>query len=233
MILFYMFYREWYELRARALVSATALAGFSSLFILVRPGARVFMVKPYDVFVRDYVYGSAVRLMFVIFAIVLGVGGLGRERALGTAAFTIALPVNRWQLMAVRAAAGIVAVVALALAPTFAVVIMSPVTHESYALADALRSSVRWSSTGALLFAVPFFLSAWSSGEYTALAGSIVALFGYLLLVNAPGLARLPALNIIHLMDGDAGSLPAFASVWGVAGTLVACAARLTARQDF
>jgi hypothetical protein len=56
----------------------------------------------------------------------LALGGLRREHAAGTAAFTLALPVSRMRLGAVRVATGWLQVGALACIPLLIVPALSP-----------------------------------------------------------------------------------------------------------
>lgn len=63
-----------------------------------------------------------------------GCGGFSREQATGTAGFTPALPLLREQLVAIRAAIGLLQMTALALVPAGVLPALSRLAHESHAL---------------------------------------------------------------------------------------------------
>jgi hypothetical protein len=75
---------------------------------------------------------------------VLGFGGLQRERAHGSASFTLALPVSRLALIAARAAVGLLEILALALLPVILVPALSKFVGEAYPLSQALEFSLLW-----------------------------------------------------------------------------------------
>jgi ABC-2 type transport system permease protein len=192
-------YKAWRESEVRMLVTAGALLWFCALFVLFRSGV-------------EQIYEGALRYLFLVFVLVLGLGGLLQERARGSAAFTLSCPVTRTRLIGVRALIGLAEVVALALVPAFVVTILSPVVHETFPAAEALRLSARWVAGGSVLFGASFFWSVVLAGPYSALASSMVTLFTYVLLVR------------IWPSPSAAGMCTA---------ALVAASAWITERQDF
>jgi hypothetical protein len=60
-------------------------------------------------------YQGIPRTTFIVFCFLFGMGGLLREHAVGTAPFTLALPVSRLRLVATRAGVGWIELVALAM----------------------------------------------------------------------------------------------------------------------
>ena len=97
-----LWYKAWRESRARFLVAAAALVVFVVWFMLT---ARTAFPPPqnpallYTAFVYGYIWNPGPRV-FVFVALVLGLGGLQRERAHATSAVTLALPISRLQLAA-------------------------------------------------------------------------------------------------------------------------------------
>jgi ABC-type transport system involved in multi-copper enzyme maturation permease subunit len=155
-------------------------------------------------------FGGGIRTLYTIFVLVLGLGGLVPERAHGSVGFTLALPVRRLRLVAVRAAAGIAQVAALALVPALVVLALSRFVNETYPAADALRRSGQWAAIGVEPFAAAMLASVVFE-PFTALGVSLAATFLYAALMSAP-----PA--PIALL---------------VAVAMVTCAAWITERQDF
>jgi len=74
----------------------------------------------------------------VIFAILLGCGGLVSESAKGSVLFTLSLPVTRRDLFNARAFVGLVQCLALAMVPPLMIPILAPAIGQQFAFVDAL-----------------------------------------------------------------------------------------------
>jgi len=225
--------KAWRESRVRFFVGAGVLIWFCAIFVVLRSGIRQAVDKPFGEFVANTVYGTGIRSLYVIFIVILGMGGVLQERALGTAGFTLALPVRRVRLVGTRAAVGLLEVVALATCPSLVVCALAPAVHQSYPLAQALERSARWSAGGTELFAGAFFFSSVIGPAYGALTVSMAALAGYSVFVNVPPFDRFPSLNVFELMgDGrlDPGAVVAAPLL---AAMIIAAAALVIERQDF
>jgi ABC-2 type transport system permease protein len=175
-------YKAWRESRTRFLLSAATLAWFCSLLIIVRPMMRTAASTPFIEFVNDSIYSGGIRNFFVIFAIVLGLGGLTQEVSRGCAPFTLALPVTRTRLLATRALVGAAEIIGLALVPTAAVLGLAPIERETYPFASALFFTTQWAVLGSVPFASAFLMSVVLSG-YAALVASFVGLGVYALVI--------------------------------------------------
>src|SRR5262249_29177175 len=112
--------KTWIESRGRFWATALAMALTVAWWILDadRQMAR-YDNKPPITFTRyvSLVYGGHIQLFWVAFCVILGMGGLLREYAHGTAQFTLVLPISRQRWMAVRAAVAAAEAAVLALAP--------------------------------------------------------------------------------------------------------------------
>jgi len=152
-------------------------------------------------FITRLVFDGTAKGVFVIFVVFLGLGGFLREQAEGTSDFTIALPATRRRMAAVRAAIGLLEMIALALVPALVVPVLSPLVHEAYPLLDTLRFALLWAVGGSLLFALSFLLSTLFSGEYTALLAAYVIVFAHTLVaIWRP--VRPYHLNLMQTMGG-------------------------------
>jgi ABC-2 type transport system permease protein len=178
-------------------------------------------------------------LLFVMLCLLLGLGGLLRERAVGTVAFTLALPVTRRELAVTRAVAGILQVAVLALLPALLIPTLSPlVLNESYPIADALAFSMRWTAWGSVFFAIGFLYSSTISNEYTAAVACVLTPFLYLpmMLTIAGDEDRWPAANYMEYMHGgrtnEVALVPLVVMTIACA-SIVAAAATVTGRRDF
>jgi ABC-2 type transport system permease protein len=178
-------YKAWCESRVRFLVSAAALAWFSALFVIFRPGVRDASEMAYAEFIADKIYEGGIRQIFTVFVVVLGMGGLLQERARGSAGFTLALPVTRTRLIAVRAGIGLAEMGGLALMPALVLVVLSPVVHQACPSSVPILSA-SWAANGAAIFSLAFLLSSVLGGAYAALTASMTLLFAYALFVRLP-----------------------------------------------
>lgn len=180
-----LWYKAWVESRVRFLLAASVtLVACTASVVWHDPlqsflAARSPSVDTYISYIYRVWYAGFARTLFMIFAVILGLGGLLRERELGTATFTLALPFSRVRLMLVRATAGLLEVAALAAIPAIVGIAVSPLVHQRYPAAQAVEFALLWSAGGGALFGVAFLASACLAGEYTAFVVAEVVLFGH------------------------------------------------------
>jgi hypothetical protein len=196
--------------------------------------------------VWNSVYDGLVRLVFVGAALLLGLGGLRGERLIGCESFTLALPVTRLELAAVRALTGVLQVIALAAIP---LALLPPLTaryqSHGYPLEQAWWFFLLFSACGVAWFAVAFLWSVIFTGEYASAAASLVTppAVAALALLAGPSMRWL---NLLNLMSG--ATLPYLdararllilpepwltgAAVAGLALALLAAAVHTAARDD-
>jgi len=245
-----LFYKAWLESRVRFLASAGVLAAYCISFV---QQARlnfppVFEPRlPYTVYIWRGVYNGIDTLLFVVVALVLGLGGLQRERAAGTADFTLALPLTRIRLLLPRAAVAMGEVAALAIIPAIVVPWMSSRIGHVYPVADAIRFAALFVATGAVWVSAGIFWSTVTSAELTGAVAAILTPVVYVATVSSTALRRWPAANIFNVMNGahlpyldPATSLFTGRFPWGaalvltlVAAGLVAASAAAATRSDF
>src|SRR5262249_19299677 len=97
-----LYYKAWLESRVRFLAAGAVLSLYCLTFV---QRARIDFppvlepMLPYTAHVWRGIYHGLVAIVFVVMAGLLGLGGLERERESGSCAFTLALPVNRLQLL--------------------------------------------------------------------------------------------------------------------------------------
>jgi ABC-2 type transport system permease protein len=245
-----LFYKAWLETRVRFLASFLVLSAYCVSFVR---GARygfppIFEpALPYSAYVWRGVYNGMDMLVFVLVAVLLGLGGIERERASGTAGFTLALPVTRLRLLAPRAMVAMLQMVVLALIPLVVVPWMSAAIGRSYSFADALPFALLFAVTGTVWVAVGLFWSAMVPGEHTSTIASVLTPALYAAALAAPALRRHPSLSLFNVMNGSrldfldaATSLvvgplpwPGLGAVVLFAAALACLAAVVTARRDF
>jgi ABC-2 type transport system permease protein len=239
--------KAWRESRVRFIASALALAGMCAAFVYFHTEvSRDLQVSSFVSVVWSFAYRGYMREFFMVMVLLLGVGGLLRERAYGTAVFTLVLPVDRWRIVAARAVAGLLEVAALALVPALVIPATSALVGQHYPVFQALQFSLLWIGCGTVLFSMAFFFSTILGGEYSAPVASFLGLLGYSALVELPFIQKYPV-NIHDIMSGSdmpyfepatsllIGPFPWTAmliiTLLGVG--LLAVSARITDRQDF
>lgn len=231
-----LLYKTWLESRTRFLLSFFAIVGLSAVFVIFNHDVRA-VITDHDVSYAEYIwegiFKGQVRDLYVILALLLGMGGLNREGARGTAGFTLALPVSRWRLIAARGVAGAGEITCLAFSPAVLVPALSPYIHESYSWKQALHFGLLWTFGGFLIFTIGFLASALFSGEHSAAMAAILALFAYSIAADLPGVER----HLIDIHDTMNGSGPhgfsTLATISLVAASMVWLAAYITARKDY
>lgn len=199
-----LWYKAWRESRTAFLICASVLATICIGALLLEPALRRLYgasLRTNEQYVYRVIYSGAARGLFSVFAIVLGLGGLQRERAHNSVGFTLALPVTRPKLVTVRALAGLAELSALALIPAVLLPLISAAMHRGYPLSQALGFSVLWITCGAVIFSAAFLASTVFTGEYTALTVTFVSYFFSTGFAAMPVLNRYP-LHINHIMSG-------------------------------
>ena len=250
-----LWYKAWLESRTRFLTTAGTLSVFCLFVVLFQnqiqaQGSSIpsgLRSRVYSEHIYNLIYSGTAKGIFSILVIFLGLGGLLRERAPGTAILTLALPASRLRLLAVQIGVGLSEMAVLALVPALLIPGVSPFVHQSYPIPQALQFSVLWFGCGTIIFATAFLSSVLLGGEYTAPVACFILLF----LDTAIALwrpLRPYRLNMFWTMGG-VGMMH-----WGLQDTLVlssplpwarlltislisiallAIAAHVTQRQDF
>ena len=180
-----LWHKAWLESRPRFLLGAAVIGAACAVAALFHDPIRAALATrtaPLDTdvaYIYRVVYQGFVRTAFMMLAFILGLGGLLREHDLGTSAFTLALPVTRLRLVAVRAAIGLLELAALAVLPAIVIAALSPVSHIHYPASQTLRFAVLWLAAGSTLFGASFLCSSLMGGEYTAFVVAWIAFFGH------------------------------------------------------
>ena len=243
-----LWYKAWLESRTRFLLAVLTIAGFCACSVLLhRDGVRMFDRPPtYLEYIWELVYKGYLRELFLLLTLLLGVGGLLRERDFGTASFTLALPVTRLRLISVRAVLGLAEVVVLSLLPALVIPSLSRLTRQSYPWSEALQFAVLWAVVGGLIFMMGFLASSLFGGEYTAPVVAFLGWLVYSVVADLPFFER-HSLDVNDIMSGKGmpyfqqnGSLLAGPIPWNALGAilllvfnLVALSGRITRQQDF
>jgi len=107
-------------------------------------------------------------MMWALAVTLIMMGGLLREKAAGSSAFTLALPVSRTRLMMVRICMGLAQAVVLAIVPWTAMFTVGSIFGKTHSVSQAAFYLVLLLGGGLVFFAMAVLISSLISGEYTA-----------------------------------------------------------------
>ncbi len=228
-------YKAWLETRGRFLACLITLTVFCFIFVhhaqeiafrgdgLSRPGG------PADYYRLLFVTQEFLVIMWVVSVVLLGMGGMLREKVLGVSTFTLALPVSRARLFGVRVAVGTLQAAALAILPWCAVFLASSLAGLPIRLSQVSSYISLLFGGGLSYFAMAILVSSSVEGEYTAPAIS----FGIVLLSAIAFDAWLRPFSLWRLITGDLSIdrhtylLPSDFPWFGVFASLLAAMAML------
>ena len=231
-----LFYKAWLESRTRFLLSLVTLAGLSAVFVFLNHDVRAAIID-HDVTYQDYIWRSIfkghLRDMFVMLSLMLGMGGLERERSYGTTGFTLALPIPRWRFAAARGLAGMIETAVLAFLPAVIVPLLSPLAAQSYSWGTSLEYGLLWTVGGLLIFAIGFLASIVFIGEYSAPIAAIALLVAYSFTADLPGVERF-VVDIHDTMNGTGPhGFPTLAAISSLAISMIGLGGYITMRKDY
>jgi len=202
-------------------------------------------MKDYPFYLWHFVYAEMFQKIWVILAVLLGIGGLSREAAHGTAGFTLSLPVSRLTIFGTRAVVAVAELLALALVALAAIVAGSRVMALPYPIHHGITHLAVMFAGGLVFLAASLCITEFLEGEHTpALAG--LGGVGLLYFVMQPYVDGAPVTGLAipfavpKLMAGPADITGAGDIVWsglfaslGAAAVFVALAVRRSRQRDY
>jgi ABC-2 type transport system permease protein len=238
-----LWYKAWLETRARFLVSLAFLVTIVAFFVHHAEGIMPPAPKgnTYELMFYAHFYLAG---LWVLCVVLLGMGGLLREKAAGVSSFTLALPVSRARLAGVRIATGVMESITLAVVPWATILIVSWLGGRPFFVTQACLYAVLLVSGGMVYFAVSTLVSSLVEGEYTAPAIA----YGAILLIGivCGSVSKLrPFLDLWRFVTGDnyydksthllAGPTPwpGIVASLGVAALLLLVSVRAIQRREF
>jgi len=217
-----LWYKSWLETRWRfllglgvlmcsAVVTVLAYPRIAHLLPLVPPidtttaiGRQIKeaadLAREYRGYIWSQWYRQNMPQMWVLFAALLGTGGLLSEGSRGVALFTLSLPASRSRLLGVRAAAALGELLVLAVVPSLLVPLLSPGVGESYGIVDALVHALCLFVAGATFFSLAFLLSTVFGDVWRPL---LIAVGVAIVLAVSEKLFRESASGLFGVMSGE------------------------------
>ena len=163
-----LWYKAWLETRSRFLISLVGMVALCSIVVFHGDGIAIYEVTT-DYYNYVLFTGHSILVTMWVLAVTLTMmGGLLRERAIGSSAFTLALPVSRTRLMIVRICTGLAQAVTLAIVPWMAMFLVGSVFGKTHSISQVAYYLVLLLGGGLLFFALAVLVSSLIGGEYTA-----------------------------------------------------------------
>lgn len=198
-----LWYKAWLETRSRFVACLLGIALIIAFFvhhaesIILPQWRRPDSSNNIVFFAHGYLVG-----IWILCVILLGMGGLIRERAVGTSSFTLALPVSRARLVGVRIAVASLQAVALAVVPWATIILLTHLAGSPVRLSQACFYLSLLISGGFVYLGLAVLISSLIEGEYTAPALAYgLTIFTGLLFGNVTWLR--PYVDIWRFMGGD------------------------------
>jgi ABC-2 type transport system permease protein len=193
-----LWYKAWLETRSRFLICLATLTLFSGIFVhhaqgLVRPELKSDFNR------LLFVNQQFLVIMWVLAVVLLGMGGIVREKAVGTSSLTLALPITRGRLLGVRVGMGVLEATVLGVVPWVVVFLVSSFARKPILITQVASYVLLLVGGGMVYFALAVLISSLVSGEYTAPALA----FGIVLLAAMLFDAWLRQFNLWRLVTGD------------------------------
>lgn len=170
----------------------------------------------------------------LLFAVLLGCGGLLTEARKGSALFTLSLPVTRKQLLGVRIGTGLAQCFAIAMIPPLVIPLLAPAIGQQFSVIDSLAHGLCLFFVGALFFSLASFLSTLFGDIWRPLLTTVL-----IACVAAVAQFAAPEFGVFKVMSGESyfrtGALPwmGLATSAVLATALLYSAAETLERRDF
>ena len=219
-------------LRAMPLAESVLSGNNSPLGAAIREAIEV--QREFRGFIWYNTFRDNLTTMGVLFAVLLGCGGLLAEAKKGSALFTLSLPVTRKQLLAARIGTGLTQCFTIAMIPPLAIPLLAPAIGQQFSVIDALAHGLCLFFVGALFFSLASFLSTMFADIWRPL---LIAVF--LACVAAAAQFVAPEFGLFRVMSGEtyfrSGALPwmGFLTTAVLASALLYSTAETLERRDF
>jgi len=146
-----------------------------------------------------FVTQQFVVIMWILAVVLLGMGGIVREKAIGTSSLTLSLPVSRARLLAIRVGMGALEAIVLAVVPWTTIFLVSSLSRMPILITQVGFYVLLLIGGGLAYFSMAVLVSSLVEGEYTAPAVA----FGLVLLTAIVFDAWLRPFNLWRLVTGD------------------------------
>jgi ABC-2 type transport system permease protein len=193
-----LWYKVWLETRSRFLTCLATLSIFCAVFV----GHAQTLLRPE--WTADYnrllfVAQQYIVIVWVLAVVLLGMGGIVRERSNGTSSLTLSLPVSRARLLMSRAGLGMCQAIVLGVVPWTTIFLISSHARMPISIFQVGFYLLLLIGGGLAYFAMAILVSSLVEGEYTAPAVA----FGLVLVTAIVFDAWLRPFSLWRLISGD------------------------------
>lgn len=159
-----LWYKAWLETRSRFLIALVGAVALCSRLVVV------FLSKgaPNQLSQVLHATHETLAAVWLLAVTLIMMGGLLRERAVGSSSFTLSLPVSRLRLVSIRFAMGLMEAILLAILPWIAMLFAAKVANQTHFIAQASIHIFLLLGGGVLFLAAAFLISSFVASEYTA-----------------------------------------------------------------
>lgn len=257
-----LWHKAWLESRTRFLAGLVAMSAIPILYarlhpVLIpqwklalgqpqtsKPAWLSLGVADYRFYLWHFLFDYHLQWFWVLFAVVLSFGGLGREEPRGTALFSLALPVTRRRWLLIRSTVALIECVLLGLAGAVIAEVASLSIGQSYPIGQGIGHALLLAGGGVLFIGVALLISTVVKGDWTPLAATIGVMgIPYLILQEyvrqAPSDSWARHFDLARVMAGPWyltwSSVPwvSLAPIWTLALGALAAAVWLGNRLDY
>jgi len=193
-----LWYKAWLETRSRFLTCLATLSIFCAIFV----GHAQTLLRPE--WTADYnrllfVAQQYIVIIWVLTVVLLGMGGIVREKSTGTSSLTLSLPVSRARLLMSRVGLGILQAIVLGIVPWTTIFLISSNARMPISISQVGFYLLLLIGGGLAYFAMAILISSLVEGEYTAPAVA----FGLVLVTAIVFDAWLRPYSLWRLISGD------------------------------
>ena len=236
--------KVWRESRSRFLFILAVLLLVTSASVFYNARAERVVIESKDFHeAGERTIRGPLFLFWGFSAMFLGLGGLLRERAVGSVDYTLSLPVSRTRWFLYRSLNGALQSMGAALVPALSVPVIAALSGGDYPVGDAFLLGLRLGLGGTLFYSIGLLSSTLFAGEFTSAGIGIAAVFAVnnstRVIESLKGLNLQDAIAPTQMIDASTylirGQMPwngiAFSFVLSL--LLSACAWRVTIARDF
>lgn len=200
-------HKAWMETRFRfcwgllvvlAIVSRTVLKASAEMTKIGQLTPWTHMSFPHYLWVN--LYDESLLVVWLSFAVILAVGGLGQELANGVSAFSLSLPVRRRDWLFARTGIVLLELVLFGFVPALLIPPLSGVAGFSYPFSQTVQFAVLLVGVGLVFTGLTILVAHITGSEVTSMATSLCTMGAFFVLVK-----RVPALDRFDIFDTMTG----------------------------
>jgi hypothetical protein len=195
-----LWYKAWLETRSRFIIAIVGCTALCSMWIVEFSKLTASSREATGLSYLLHAIHEVLALVWVLSVILLMMGGLLQEQAVGTSSFTLTLPVSRFRLTSVRIVMGLAQAFVLTVVPWLVMLFVAGSAGKTYPISQVCFHIFLLWSGGTVFVALAVLVSSIVEGQYTA---PIVSIGMSVLLVNALKAKRLNPYSPWEFMVGS------------------------------